>query len=111
MLSRKSKYGLKALLALAQEAGRGPVLVAELAKRDGTPKKFLEAILLDLKRHGIVQSKKGKGGSYFLHRSPSGVTFCEVIRVLDGPVAWVPCVSEMAYLPCADWVYRATGGV
>ena len=111
MLSRKSKYGLKALLVLAQEAGRGPVLVAELAKRDGTPKKFLEAILLDLKRHGIVHSKKGKGGGYFLHRSPSEVTFGEVIRVLDGPLAAVPCVSQMAYMRCAECVDEATCGV
>ena len=69
VLSRKSKYGLKALLVLAQEAGRGPVLIAELADRDAIPKKFLEAILLELKRHGVVQSQKGKGGGYFLRRA------------------------------------------
>jgi Rrf2 family protein len=110
MLSRKSKYGLKALLVLAQEVGRGPVLVAELAKRDATPK-FLEAILLDLKRHGIVHSKKGKSGGYFLQRSPGEITFGEVIRVLDGPLAAVPCVSQMAYMKCVECVDEATCGV
>ena len=69
---------------LAQEAGRGPVLISELAERDAIPKKFLEAILLELKRHGLVQSKKGKGGGYFLQRSASEITFGDVIRVLDG---------------------------
>ena len=68
MLTRKSKYGLKALLLLAEEAGKGPVLVSELAERQRIPKKFLEAILLDLKRHGFLVSKKGKGGGYLLSR-------------------------------------------
>jgi Rrf2 family protein len=111
MLSRKSKYGLKALLALAQESGREPVLVAELARRDATPKKFLEAILLELKRHGLVHSKKGKGGGYFLQRSASEITFGDVIRVLDGPLAAVPCVSQTAYMKCAECVDEATCGV
>src|SRR5688572_24137945 len=71
VLSRKSKYGLKALLILAQEAGRGPVLISALADREAIPKKFLEAILLELKRHGVVHSRKGKGGGYFLRRRPS----------------------------------------
>lgn len=111
MLSRKSKYGLKALLVLAQEAGTGPVLVSTLAERDAIPKKFLEAILLELKRHGIVHSKKGKGGGYFLQRQPSDVTFGEVIRVLDGPLAAVPCVSQTAYMKCVECVDEATCGV
>src|SRR6266481_5413020 len=102
VLSRKSKYGLKALLLLAREAGRGPVLISELADRDAIPKKFLEAILLDLKRHGLVESKKGKGGGYFLRRKPAEITFGEVIRVLDGPLAAVPCVSRLAYMKCVE---------
>ena len=60
---------------LAQEAGRGPVLISELADREAIPKKFLEAILLELKRHGVVQSRKGKGGGYFLRRTPAEITF------------------------------------
>ena len=111
MLSNKSKYGLKALLVLAREAGRGPVLVADLAAREGLPRKFLETILLDLKRHRVVESRKGPGGGYFLHRKPSEVTFGEVIRALDGPLAAVSCVSETAYMPCEECLDEQTCGV
>jgi len=111
VLSRRSKYGLKALLTLAREEGHGPVLVADLAERDAIPKKFLEAILLELKRHGLVQSQKGRGGGYFLRRRPDDVTFGEVIRVLDGPLAAVPCVSETAYMTCTECVDEQTCGV
>ena len=111
MLSRKSKYGLKALLVLAQEAGRGPVLISELARREAIPRKFLEAILLELKRHGLVQSRKGKGGGYFLRRGPAEITFGEVIRVLEGPLAMVPCVSRTAYATCVDCVDERACGV
>lgn len=111
MLSRKSKYGLKALLLLAQESGRGPVLISRLAERDKLPHKFLEAILLDLKRHGFVESRKGKGGGYYLLRKPEEITFGEVIRVLEGPLALVPCVSQTAYRPCVECVDEATCGV
>jgi Rrf2 family protein len=111
LLSRRSKYGLKALLALAQESGRGPVLVSDLAERDAIPKKFLEAILLDLNRQGLVQSKKGKGGGYFLRRGPDEITFGQVIRALEGPLALVPCVSQTAYTPCAECIDEPTCGV
>ena len=111
MLSRKTKYGLKAVLALAHEEGRGPVLVSDLASRDALPKKFLEAILLELKRHGVVQSRKGKGGGYFLRRRSTDVTFGEVIRVLDGPLAAVSCVSQTAYMKCPDCIDEPTCGV
>jgi Rrf2 family protein len=96
---------------LAQEAGNGPVLISELAARDAIPKKFLEAILLDLKRGGVVQSQKGKGGGYFLRRKPAEITFGEVIRMLEGPLAAVPCVSQMQYMRCAECVDEATCGV
>ena len=111
MLSKKSKYGLKALLVLAQEAGRGPVLVSDLASREGLPKKFLEAILLELKHHGLLQSKKGKGGGYSLSRKPADVTLGQVIRVLDGPLALVPCVSQTAYAKCDECPNEQTCGV
>ena len=111
MLSRRSKYGLKALLILAEEAGRGPVLVSELAEREAIPRKFLEAILLDLNRHGLVQSKKGKGGGYFLRRSPSEITFGDAVRALEGPLALVPCVSQTAYQRCADCLDEKACGV
>ena len=111
MLSKKSKYGLKALLVLGQEAGHGPVLVWDIAQREAIPQKFLEAILLELKRHGIVESKKGKGGGYFLRRRPADITFGEVIRVLDGPLAAVSCVSQTAYMTCAECIDEETCGV
>jgi Rrf2 family protein len=111
MLSLKSKYGLKALLTLAQEAGKGPILVSEVADRDKISKKFLEAILLELKRHSLVASKKGKGGGYFLRRKPAAITFGEVIRALEGPLAAVPCVSQTAYMKCSECVDEQTCGV
>jgi Rrf2 family protein len=104
MLTKKSKYGLKALLILAQHAGQGPMLVTDLAERERIPKKFLEAILLDLKRHGLLQSKRGKGGGYFLRREPDEITIGQVVRLLDGPLALVPCASQTAYMPCDDCV-------
>ena len=111
MLSRKAKYGLKALLALAREQSREPVLIADLSARDAIPKKFLEVILHELKRRGVVDSKKGKGGGYFLRRPPEQITVGEVIRVLDGPLAAVPCVSQTAYMRCAECVDEVTCGV
>lgn len=111
MLTKKSKYGLKAVLVLAEEAGRGPVLVSELADRQRLPKKFLEAILLELKRHGLLQSKKGRGGGYFLSRKPADITVGQVIRVLDGPLALIPCVSQTAYMKCEECLDEKTCGV
>jgi Rrf2 family protein len=111
LLSRRSKYGLRALLALAEETGRGPVLVSDLSEREAIPKKFLEAILLDLNRHGLVQSKKGKGGGYFLRRPPSEITFGDAVRALEGPLALVPCVSQTAYERCVDCLDEVTCGV
>ena len=110
MLSQKAKYGLRALVALAR-AGGAQVSAGELAVRAGAPRKFLEAILLELKRHGVVQSQKGKGGGYFLRREPADITFGEVIRVLDGPLAAVPCVSQTAYMKCVECVDEPTCGV
>src|SRR5437667_48316 len=100
MLSMKAKYGLRALLYLARQENQGPVLISELAEKESIPKKFLELILLDLKNHGILQSKKGKGGGYSLSRRPEAIKLGRVIRVLDGPLAPLPCASQTAYVPC-----------
>ena len=94
MLTRKSKYGLKALLVLAEDADRGPVLISELAERQQLPKKFLEAILLELKRAGLLHSKKGKGGGYVLGRKPTEITVGQVIRALEGPINIVSCLED-----------------
>lgn len=102
MLTRKSKYGLKALLLLAREHARGPILAAEIAEREGIPEKFLQVILLDLRRRGIVRSRRGQGGGYQLARDPEAVSFGDVIRVLEGPLALTPCVSRTAYQRCDE---------
>lgn len=111
MLTKRSKYGLKAVLYLAGQAGRGPISVAEVAERERIPRKFLEAILLDLKRHGLLHSKKGKGGGYSLMKEPCDITVGQIIRTLDGPLALIPCVSETAYARCEECVDEKTCGV
>jgi len=102
MLSKKSKYGLKAMMVLAKEYGQGPVLISDLAQREDIPRKFLELILLELKNQGLLQSKKGKGGGYFLGRDPKLISVGHIVRVLDGPIAPLPCVSKTAYMRCRE---------
>ena len=112
MLSKKSKYGLKAMLELAAvESGQRPIQASELAERQQLPKKFLEAILLELTRHGLLQSKLGRGGGYVLTRKPGDITVGEVIRVLEGPLALIPCVSRTAYKRCEECLDEETCGV
>ena len=102
MISQKSKYALRALLILARENGNGPVLISDIARRGGIPKKYLEQILLALKNTGILTSRKGRGGGYALGRSPEAISFADVLRLLDGPLAPVPCVSLTAHRKCDD---------
>lgn len=111
MLSMKAKYGLRALTRLAREYGKGPVLIGDLARQERIPHKFLELILLDLKKKGILQSKKGKGGGYLLIRPPSATSVGEVIRALDGPLALLPCVSQTAYRRCDECPDERTCGI
>jgi Rrf2 family protein len=102
VLTRKSKYGLKALLLLAREYERGSILASEIAARELIPEKFLQLILLELKRRGIVLSRRGHGGGYRLARRPAAIDFGEVVRALDGPLALTPCVSLTAYQRCDE---------
>jgi Rrf2 family protein len=111
MLSRKAKYGLKAMLRLATSQGTGPMLVSDLAARESIPKKFLEQILLELKHRGLLQSKKGKGGGYMLTRPITNISMGEVIRALDGPIAPIPCVSLTAYARCDECADERTCGI
>ena len=111
MISKKTKYGLKALLYLARQYDKGPILIADLARDEKIPKKFLEAILLALKNNGILHSKKGKGGGYYLGRHPKTITFGQAIRVMEGPLAPVPCVSETSYATCGECQNEATCGI
>jgi Rrf2 family protein len=90
------------MLALSREEPGKSVLIATLAKREVIPLKFLEVILLDLKGHGVVESKSGKGGGYRLSRPPSQITVGSIIRMLEGPLAPLPCASETAFKPCEE---------
>jgi Rrf2 family protein len=100
MLSSKGKYGLKALLDLA--ARDGAVQIVEIAQSNNIPRKFLEAILLEMKNAGFLYSKKGKGGGYALARKPEKIIIGDVIRVLDGPLAPIACASRTNFHPCSD---------
>ncbi len=108
MLSHKARYGLRALIELTRADG-AQVSAGELALRAGAPRKFLEAILLELSRNQIVESRRGKFGGYILARPPREITFAEIIRVMDGPLALAPCVSpRLGSRKCADCPDLAT---
>lgn len=102
MLSQKARYALRALLRLARQDDDALVLIADLADEEKIPRKFLEAILVELRKHGLLDSKRGKAGGYRLAREPSAITLGEVIRILDGPLAPLPCASRTAFRPCDD---------
>ena len=102
MISKKAKYAIKALKALTEAYGTGPVLISQIASQELIPRKFLESILLDLRNHGILQSQKGKGGGYLLRVEPERITLAQVIRIIDGPIAPTPCVSLNFYVRCDD---------
>jgi Rrf2 family protein len=102
MLSQKAKYALRALLALAKAPRGETVLISEIAATHQIPRKFLEQILLDLKNHGLVQSWRGRSGGYALLRAASDISFGQVLRIIDGPLAPLPCVSDLAYRKCID---------
>jgi Rrf2 family protein len=110
MLSKKTKYAIKALLALADQREE-PVRISDLARAEQIPRKFLESILLGLKNHGVLQSRKGKGGGYLLARDPSTIYLGQIVRMFDGPLAPVPCASQTAYVRCADCPDEAACGV
>ncbi|MTI29629.1 RrF2 family transcriptional regulator, partial [Xanthovirga aplysinae] len=100
MLSKKTQYALHALKYLAKNYGEGPVLISDISKQENISKKFLESILLELKKNGYLGSKKGKGGGYYLLRSPEDVSLAGIIRIFNGPIALLPCVSLNYYERC-----------
>ena len=102
MLSMKSQYAFKALTYLSEKFNEGPILISEIAKKKKIPLKFLENILLELKKADILDSKKGKGGGYFLKTSPDKVKVATVIRLINGPIAMLPCVSLYFYERCKN---------
>ena len=108
MISQKAKYALRALVAL-NRAPRGETrMISEISREQAIPKKFLEQILLELKRAGIVMSRRGRMGGYELLRAPEKITFGEVLRLIDGPIAPLPCLSKIAYRRCEDCKDEAT---
>jgi Rrf2 family protein len=102
MISQKAKYALRALLALARAVPDEPQMISDIAERQAIPKKFLEQILLDLKHHGLVASRRGKSGGYLLLKNPALISYGEVLRIIDGPLAPLPCLSRIAYQRCDD---------
>ncbi len=102
MLSKKSKYAIHALIHLAQKYGEGPVLIGQIAEQESIPKKFLEGILFELKNAGVVSSQRGKFGGYFLIKDPAEVNLAQIMRIFDGPIALLPCVTYQYYQPCGE---------
>lgn len=111
MLSKKAKYALNALVKLTKHYDEGPLLISEIAQSENIPKKFLEAILLDLKNAGILNSKKGRGGGYYLIKNPKDVNMAEVIRLFDGALALLPCVTYKYYERCEECRDEETCGI
>ncbi len=101
-LTQKAKYALKALVFLAKEYDNGPVLITTIAESEHISRKFLELILLELKNHGVLQSKKGRGGGYWLAQPPEDIYLGRVIRIFEGALAPLPCASKRYYRRCEE---------
>lgn len=102
MISHKAKYALRALIALAEADPDKALLISDIAESQSIPRRFLEQILLDLKHHGLVMSRRGKYGGYVLLKPAEEIRFSQVLRMIDGPIAPLPCLSRMAYRRCDD---------
>ncbi len=111
MLTMKTKYALKALAVLANAPQGQPMLISHLAEQEEIPLKFLQLILRELKQHGVLQSRKGRGGGYMLARPANKISLSSLIRILDGPIAPVPCLSKTAYRRCEGCKDEETCGV
>lgn len=104
MFSQKTKYAIKALMFLARQNEREPIRTVEIAEKERIPKKFLEQILLDLKKAAFVSSKQGASGGYYLLKSPEQINLADIHRLFDGMVALLPCASMKFYEPCEDCI-------
>jgi Rrf2 family protein len=102
MLSSRTKYGVHAVIYLSHRFGRGFIAIKDISEAERIPRKFLEAILLDLKGAGLLTSRAGPSGGYSLRIPPAELTLGRVVRALEGPLALTPCVSQNSYSPCAD---------
>ncbi len=108
MLTQKARYAVHAMIVLAEHQDDEPLMIADIAERARVPRKFLEQILLELKKRGIVRSVRGRSGGYHLGRDPKDITFADILRVIDGPIALSPCASVTAYTKCNDCVDEKT---
>lgn len=111
MITQKMKYALKALLVLADEAAKGEpeaLTIEEIARRSGAPKRFLEHILLEIRKTGVIASARGRAGGYTLIKKPAEISISELLRRIDGPIAPLPCLSRSAYQRCEDCTDEAT---
>jgi Rrf2 family protein len=111
MLSKKSKYAINALVYLAKDKSGLPVRISKIAESENIPRKFLEAILLDLRNAGMLNSKKGKTGGYYLHLKPEEINIADVVRLFDGAIALLPCVAHKYYERCEECKDEATCGI
>jgi Rrf2 family protein len=102
MLSKKTQYALQALSYMVEKHSDDPILIAEIARQKNIPIKFLENILLSLRKAGILESKKGKHGGYFFAQAPEKIKLSSIFRIIEGPIALLPCVSLNFYEKCAD---------
>jgi Rrf2 family protein len=100
LLSKKTRYAMIALIKLAQDYGKGAILISDIAKSENIPQRFLENILLELKKLGYLGSRLGKSGGYYLLRKPEEITLLDIIRHFEGTIAMLSCVSEKSYQPC-----------
>lgn len=111
MITQKMKYALKALLVLGDEAAKDspePLTIEKIAKRSDTPKRFLEQILLEIRNAGVVSSIRGRSGGYVLIKRPEDISISEMVRLIDGPIAPLPCLSRSAYRRCEDCTDEAS---
>ncbi len=100
MLSKKTRYALLALVSLAEEYGKGPVAIADIARKEHIPVRFLEGILLELRKNGMLASRLGKSGGYYLLKAPGEITLAEIISHFEGSLGMLACVCERSYQPC-----------
>lgn len=102
MLSKKAKYAINALVYISKHKDDSPILAKDISESENIPYKFLEAILTDLKKAGILESKKGRSGGYFLSKRPDEINLAEIMRLIDGPIAMLSCVCYNQYKPCEE---------
>jgi Rrf2 family protein len=112
MLSKKTKYAINALVYLARESKDGePVQISRIAESENIPRKFLEAILLELRHAGMLNSRKGKTGGYYLQKTTEEINIADVMRLFDGPIALLPCVAYKYYERCEECIDEETCGI